>query len=232
MGDAPRTGIGKRDGLERHAGVPGLGAGRAVADDGRGVQNREDAAGGGRPEHALVEERAQLAQRPEHFDPQHQDHEQRRQRHRAGGDAPGAEGERQRGADRDPGVGDTARQRVAAEHPHRAREQGVGALAELAGARAALAERLERRQALHGVKEVGAERRVRPAARHAGLPIVAVPERGRQHDDDRRHQQDERDGQIHERDEREDEQRGQRGHEELRQVLTEVHLELLNALDQ
>src|SRR3989442_3972971 len=32
--------------------------------------------------------------------------------HRAGGDAPGAEGERQRGADRDPGVGDPDRRRA------------------------------------------------------------------------------------------------------------------------
>ena len=57
-----------------------------------------------------------------------------------------------------------------------------------------------------------------------------MPERGRQQHAERGHQQHERHRQIHEGDEREDEQRCEGGHEELRKILTEVHLELLHAL--
>ncbi len=106
----------------------------------------------------------------------------------------------------------------------------AGPRLELARARAALAERLERRQPLHGVEEVGAEGPVVAIACEAGLTVAAVPEGGRQQHGERGPQQDQRHRQVHEGDEREDEQRREGGHEELRKILPEVHLELLHAL--
>jgi hypothetical protein len=100
---------------------------------------------------------------------------------------------------------------------------------ERASARPALAEGLQGRQALHRVEEVGAEGPVGSIASEAGLAVPAVPEGGRQQYGERRHQQHERHRQIHEGDEREDEERREGGHEELGQVLAEVHLELLHA---
>jgi hypothetical protein len=58
-----------------------------------------------------------------------------------------------------------------------------------------------------------------------------VPEHGREQRHQRGDEHDERDGQIDERDEGEDQDGGEERHGQLRQVLTEVHLELLNALD-
>src|SRR2546427_81715 len=227
---APGARVGERHGFEGHAGVGRIGAGRPVVDQGRCVKNREDPAGRGQPEHPLMEEDAKLAQRPEDFDPEHQDNQQRRQRHRARADAPGSEGEGDRGAHRDAGVGDAARQCIAPENPHRALEQRVGALLELTRARGALAEGLQGRQPLHRIEEVGAEGPVGAIAREARLAVAAVPEGGRQQHAERRHQQHERHGQVHEGDEREDQQRSEGGHEKLGEILTEVHLELLHAL--
>ena len=81
---------------------------------------------------------------------------------------------------------------------------------------AALAERLEGRQPLHRVEEIGAEGGVGAIAGEARLAVAAVPERGRQQHAERGDQQHERDRQVHERDESEDEQRRDRRHEELR----------------
>ncbi len=100
---------------------------------------------------------------------------------------------------------------------------------ELAGPRAALAECLQGCQPLHRVEEVGAEGAVRAIASEARLAIAAVPEGGRQQHDERRDQQHQRHRQIHERHEREDEQRRESRDEELRQVLTEIRLELLHS---
>ena len=222
--------IGKRHSVEGHPGVGRLGARRAVVHRERRVENGEDTPGGGEPEHSLVKQDAQLPQRSEDLDPEHQDDQQGRQRHRAVAHTPGPEGEGDRGAHRDAGIGDAARERIAAENPHRAPEELVGPLLELSGARAALAEGLERREPLHRIEEVGAEGPVVAIAREAGLTIATVPERGRQQHAERGHQQHERHRQIHEGDEREDEQRCEGGHEELRKILTEVHLELLHAL--
>ena len=58
-----------------------------------------------------------------------------------------------------------------------------------------------------------------------------MPEARRRERHEGRPQQDERDRHVQPRHEREDQRGGQRGHEELREVLAEVHLELLHALD-
>ena len=56
-------------------------------------------------------------------------------------------------------------------------------------------------------------------------------ERGGDERDERCCEEHERDRQIQERDEGEDDDRRQRRHRELRQVLAEIHLELLDAFD-
>ena len=178
-----------------------------------------------------MEEHAQLAQRAEDLHAQHEDHEEGGQRHRAVADTPGADGERRRRADGDGGVGDAARQRVGAEHPHGGVEERLGLLLETARARRGLAEGLQRGQPLHGIEKLRAEGFVGLAAREAGPAVPAMPEAGRQQRGDGRRQHHQRHRQVEEGDEREDQQRRQRRHEELRQVLAEVDLELLDPLD-
>src|SRR5467141_2661915 len=75
-----------------------------------------------------MEQDAQLAQRTEDLDAEHQDDQERRHRHGTGAHAPGAERESPGGAHRDDRVGDAARERVAAEHPHRAPEELAGGI--------------------------------------------------------------------------------------------------------
>ena len=67
-------------------------------------------------------------------------------------------------------------------------------------------------------------------ARLAAASLLVL-QRRRDQRDERRDEQHDRDRQVEERDEREDDDRRQRGHRELRQVLAEIHLELLHALD-
>ena len=87
------------------------------------------------------------------------------------------------------------------------------------------------REPLDGVEELGAEGGIGPRARHAPRPVQRCQSGGRDERDERGHQVDERDRQVDERHEGEDEDGRERGDEELRQVLAEVHLELLDALD-
>ena len=60
---------------------------------------------------------------------------------------------------------------------------------------------------------------------------MPMPGAGRDERDEGGDEEDERDRQIHERHEGEDEHGRERRDEELRDVLAEVHLELLDALD-
>ena len=230
-GAAPAR-IGERHAVEYDAGVAGLGTGVAITHDRHRIEQLKDPARRRETEHALVEKHAQLAQRTEDLDAEHEHDEQRRQRHGSIGHAPGADGERRRGAEGDAGVGDAARQRVGAEHPHRAPEQRPRARLEAPRAVGALSECLERGEPLHGVEEVGAEGGVGAVAGEARPAIPAMPQRRREEHDERGEQHDERGGQVDEGDEGEDENRRERGHEELRQVLAEIHFQLLHALDQ
>ena len=96
----------------------------------------------------------------------------------------------------------------------------------------ALPEGLERAQPLDGVEQLGPQVRIGARARQAAGGIAAVPEDGGDQREERGGQHDQRDAEIEEGHRAEDEQGRQPGHEELRQVLAEVHLELLHALDQ
>ena len=229
--DAPRARIRELHALEGHRGRERclLGGGRALGDHRPRAQNVEDAARGGGPEHAGVEQHAQLAERPEHLDAEHQNDQQGGEVHRAGAHAPRPQGERGHRADRHAGVGDPAAHRVGAKEPHGALEEIVALFLEQPRALAALAERFQRREALEGVEQLGAKRRVGAAARVAGGAIPPVPQGGRDERDERGAHQHNGHWQVDERDEREDEDRGGYRDDELRQELAEVHLELLDA---
>jgi hypothetical protein len=220
--------------VERHRGSepPDVG-GRAglVTDRRRGREQRQHSPRGGEAQHALVKEHAEVPQRPEHLDAQHEDDQQRLDGHGPGQDALDAPAEGRRRAERDADVGDPARERVRPEDAHGRLEEVATPGREERRARPALAERLQRAQPLDGVEELRAEGGVGALAREAPRAVPAVPEaRGRERHEGRR-EQGERDRHVQPRHEREDQRGRERGHEELREVLAEVHLELLHALD-
>ena len=212
----------RRDARARLALLPHLG---------RGAQDRENALRGRGAEHALMQHDAQLAQGPEDLDAEHEDDEQARQPHRARLDAIHAERQRGHRADGDPRVGDATRHHVGAEHPHGALKQRAPLVFEQAAARRALAEGLERRQPLQRIEELGAIRRVRLLPGEAVPALPAMPERRGAQRHQRSGQRDQRHRQVDERDEGEDQHGRETRHDELRQVLAEVDLELLDALD-
>jgi hypothetical protein len=96
----------------------------------------------------------------------------------------------------------------------------------------ALPERLEGRQPLDGIEEFRAEalHRLVPGAASAALHLV--PRDRCDQRDQGRDQHDYRDRQIPPHDEQEDRDRRQRGDTDLRQVLAEKALQLLDAVDQ
>jgi len=108
----------------------------------------------------------------------------------------------------------------------------VGLFGQHAAVGGALAERLERREPLHGVEELGAEGFHRRALRHAG-GAVEPAERRRQHqagERDREHER--RDRQVPPSDDREERDRREGCDRELRHVLSEEGLQLLDPVDE
>ena len=210
VGGLASAGVGEHDALELHGrneplvarGGPGY-----LADRRPRVEDAEDPLGRGESQHALMEQDAQLAQGAEHLHAEHEDHEQDGQVHLAGPHAIGAPAEGHRRAHRDAGVGDAARHRVGAEHPHRAPEELPAARLQHLQPGRALAEGLQGGQALDGVEELRGEGAVGLRARQAGRGVLAMPEGRSQQGDDGRHQQHQRDGEIEEGHEREDEDR-------------------------
>jgi hypothetical protein len=178
-----------------------------------------------------MQQHAELTQRTEHLDAEHENDEKARQADGTALHAVHTERQRRHRADGDARVRDAAREHVRAEHPHRALEQRPAFLLQQAAARRALPERLEGRQALQRVEELRAVRGVRAVTREARRALATVPDDRRQQREQRGGERDERHRQIDEGDEGEDQHGRQRGHRELRQVLTEVHLELLDPLD-
>ena len=205
---------------------------RRVLDQRPAVENLVEALRRRHADHALVQHRAQLAHRAEDLDAQHQDDEQRRQLHRAGLDPERAERERGGRAAGDRAVGDAARQHVGRQHPHGALEQALGLAVQVVAARLALVERLQRREALDRIEELGGEGRVGLLAIQRARDVELVPQRRREQGDQREHQHDRRDRQVDEGDGREDQDRRQQGDQELRQELAEIGLELLDPVDQ
>ena len=226
--------IAKVDRVERHRRRKprgAVGARRRVGYFRPQREEREDALGGGAAQHALVEQGAQLAQGTEHLHAQHQDHQEGGQPQLAVPDAIGAPRQRRRRPHRQSHVGDAARQRIGAEHPHGALEEGAALRGQPLAPGAALPEGLERAQPLDGVEQLGAQRGIVPRARQAAGGIAPVPENGGDQREERGRQHDQGDAEVEDGHRAEDEQRRQPRHEELGQVLAEVHLELLHALD-
>ena len=178
-----------------------------------------------------MQEDAQLAQGAEDLDAQHQDDQERGQLHLPRPHAIRAQPERHRRADGDAGVGDAAGEGVRPEHAHGAVEEGVALVLEQLRPRPALAEGLEGRQALDRIEELGAEGGVRLLAPPAVPAVEPMPGGGGDERDQRGEEERQRDGQIDDGDAGEDQDRREGGHDELGQVLAEVHLELLDPLD-
>ena len=185
---------------------------------------------GGDAEQALVEELAQLAERAEDLDAEHQDDEQLGDPHRAALDAEGADAQGDGCADRDREDREALRQGVVHQHAHRGAEDLPGALGQRIAAAAALAERLERREPLQRIEEICGERAVGVAAAQAGGRVAALQQRGQREREERDPEEDAGHGQVEEHHEGEDADRRDRGDDQLRQVLAEVGLELLDAL--
>jgi hypothetical protein len=122
------SGVGEGHAFESHGGGErGRVEQRAlgVSDQGLGLEDLDDAARSGDAQHPLVEDDAQLAERSEHLDTQHQDDEERAQAHLSRLDPPGAETQRHRRAHRHASVRDAAGERIRSEHAHGAVEKGM-----------------------------------------------------------------------------------------------------------
>ena len=139
--------------------------------------------------------------------------------------------QRRRGAAGDRGVGDAARQRVGAQHPHGAAEEIACFDFELVGARLALAECFQCREALDRIEELGGERLVGVHTADRGAHVPLVPECGRKQRQQREAQHDQGHRQVDEGNDREDQQRREQRDQELRQELAEVGFELFDAVD-
>ena len=230
----PLTRIGEADIVEFERGT--VGRVRRRARTGRlrhrrpGFENAHDRLGRRLAHHAGIELRAHVAQRAEQFDAHHQDDQKRCEFHLAGLDAPGADGERRGRADGDRGVGHAAAQRACRVDPHRAAGEVRGPPGEDPAPGPALPEHLECRQPLHRVEELRRERRVGPRAFQARTAIQMDQRRRKNQRDQRRRDQDRGDGQVEKGHEAEDADRGEDRDQQGRKELTEIDLELLDAV--
>ena len=206
-------------------------AARVFGDDRLRVEQMEYRLGRGLRDHAVMHKRTHVAQRPEHFDAHHQDHDQGGQCHIAVDDPVRAERQGRRRTHRDARIGDAAGERVGRQDPHGQAEDVVRLYLQDSRARAALAEGFQGRQPLHGVEEFGGERLVGPRPVEAVLLIPAVKSLRRDQGEQRRDQHDEGDGPVEKGDETEDQERRQNGDDQLRQVLAEIDFELLDPVD-
>ena len=234
VGGAPAAWIGEPHVLEGDGRLEPGGVRRVlcILDGGLQAKQLEQALGRGTPVHSRMQERPQIPHGAEDLDAHHQHDEQHLDADGAVRDAGRADAERRRRADGDARIGDAARGRVARQHPHRAAEEVVSLPGKEAAARPALAEGLERRQALHRVEKLGAVGRIGRLSR-LGRSLVPVVERHRGDEGEQGEaQQHAGQRQIEKGGEGEDAEGRHRGDEELRQVLAEVGLKLLDAVDE
>ena len=142
-----------------------------------------------------------------------------------------AQGQRCRRAERAAQIGDAARQDAGAQHHQRALRQRARLVGQHPAIGAALAERLQRRQPLHCVQQLLAERLERPLPLARRLAGALVHHRRRGQGEQRRGQHHGGDRHVPERNEGEDRQRRADRDRHLRQVLAEERLQLLDAID-
>ena len=157
--------------------------------------------------------------------------EQGGERQGAGLDPRGAVDQRRRRAAGDRAVGDAARQRVGAQHPHGAAEEVARLDLELVGARLALAEGLQGRQPLDRIEELGGEGGIGSLPELRVADVELVPQRRARTAPPGEAQHHQRHRQVDEGHDGEDQHRREQGDQELRQELAEIGLELLDAVD-
>ena len=230
---ASAAGIAKRHVVEPHNGLQLRGRARRGRrlHLGDRVEQLVQPARGGDGQHAAVKQLDQVTQRAEHFDAQQQDHQQRGERQLASLDTDRAPTECDRRPRGNAQQRDTAGGDVDPEHPHRAAVQVAGARREPLAALAALPERLERREALDVVKELGGGVGLRATEGHARRAVQLVESRRRDQRHQREDQEDGRRLQVQKRHEAENHDRREHGDDQLWQVLAEKGIELFDAVD-
>jgi hypothetical protein len=203
-----------------------------VRHHGRCIEDAIEALGRRQPEHALMQHTAQLAHRSKNLYPEHQDHEQRGQRHAAGFHPQRAERERRSGAAGDRRISDAAGEHIGAEHPHGPAKHLARLVCQARGARRALAERLEGGEPLDRIEEFRRERRIGLLAGARDRGVEAMPRSRRQQCDEREGKHHSRHRQIDHRHDGEDHDRRQGRHRELREKLAEIGFQVVDAVDQ
>ena len=196
-----------------------------------GGEQRVDAGAGRLADHALVQHRAQVAQRTEYLGPGHQHDQQRLEAHLSVRHPPYAERQRRRGTDRNTAIGDAAGHHAEPQYAQGAGAELAGAGGEPAAVGGALAERLQRRQSLDAVEKLRAERLQRLLAVVAAAALVLQENRRRDQCEQRKGQHHPRHRHVPEGDEDKDRQGCQHRDRQLRHVLAEKALQLLDAVD-
>ena len=235
MGGATPAGIGEpdvleSDGREERPADCRL-ARRLLRNQRFGGEQRIDAGRGRLPEHPLMQHGAQIAQRAEDLRSCHQHDQQCLDAHQAVRDPPDGEGQGRRSADRDPAIGDAARHHAHRQHPQRMVAKLPRSDGKPAPIGRALTECLQGRQALDAIEKLRAERfqgALAPMAR-AALAMGEGARRDQGHEREDQHHC--RDLHVPEGDEDEDRQRRQHRDAQLRDILAEKSLQLLDAVD-
>ncbi len=235
MGGTAAAGIGKTDILEgdcrdqRHIRLRR--ARRLRRHQRLGREQRVDAGGGRLPDHPLMQHHAQIAQRAEYLGAGHQHDQQRLDAHQPVRHPPHRQRQGRRGADRHPAIGDPAGHDPGRQHPQAAVAQLARPLGEPLAEGPALTEGFQRRQSLDAVEKLRAEgfERLLAALAAAALDLDKDGRRDQRHQC--RDQHHRRHRHVPERDEDEDRQRRQHRDRQLRHILAEKGLQLLDAVD-
>ena len=232
MGGTAGTGIGEADVLEGEGRLyrrrPGA---RRVLHRCLGFEEGGDAEGRRLPHHALVQDRPQVPERAENLGPGHEHDEEGAEAHEPVRHAIGTHAEGHGSSDRDGHVGDAAGHGAGRQHPHGAVRELARFLRQHAAVGGTLAEGLERRQTLDGIEELGTEGLERPLARQARAPVETVEEHGQEEAEEGCRDHDACYRQVPPGDDGEDREWGQACDAELRQILPEEGLQLLDPVD-
>ena len=235
MGGAAPAGISEPDVLEsdgrKERPADRRLAGRLLGDEGFGGKERIDAGGGRLPEHPLMQDRSQIAQRAEDLRSGHKHDQQRLDAHQTVRDPPDSERQGRCSADRDPAIGDAA-----GHHPHRQYAQRAVAQFPCPGGETpsiggALTERLQSGQALDAVEKLRPERLQSALTAVAGTAFALREGARRDQGYQSEHQHHRRDRHVPEGNEDEDRERGQHRDADLRDILAEKRLQLLDPID-
>ncbi len=196
-----------------------------------GREQGVDAGSGRLSDHALMQHHPQIPQRAEHFGAGHQYDQQRLQAHLTLRYPPHGKRQRRCGADRHPAIGDAAGHYPGRQDAQRRVAEVARLLRQPPAIGGALAERLQCRQALDAVEKLRAERLQGLLAPLAAAPLDRDEHGRRDQGDQCEDQHHRRHRHVPEGDEGEDRERGQHRDAELRHVLAEKGLQLLDPVD-